>query len=151
LHIEADHTRTAIDHHWRFRVLGRGNTTGFFDDTMTDATTQARALLLALLHDRHPGDEARPALVEAMGSYLRLNPGDAEMKAAWETFTGRPATVERCAHNGFLLIEPVDGGCAVRCVLCGTVGPVRNTAETARKALLVLGGAEPGIAVRAVK
>jgi hypothetical protein len=45
----------------------------------------------------------------------------------------------------------VDGGCAVRCVLCGTVGPVRNTAETARKALLVLGGAEPGIAVRAVK
>ncbi len=111
---------------------------------MTDATTQARALLLALLHDLHPGDEAHPALVEAMGSYLRLNPDDDEMKEAWETFTGRPATVERCAHNGFLLVEPVDGGCAVRCVLCGTVGPVRNTAETARKALLVLGARNPG-------
>ena len=106
---------------------------------MTDATTQARALLLALLRDGHPGDDAHPALVEAMGSYLRLNPDDDEMKDAWETFTGRQATVERCAHNGFLLVESVDGGCAVRCVLCGTVGPVRKTAETARKALLVLG------------
>ncbi len=74
-----------------------------------------------------------------MGSYLRLNPDDAGMKEAWEGFAGQPATVELCAHNGFLLVEPVDGGCAVRCVLCGTVGPVRNTAETARKALLVLG------------
>jgi hypothetical protein len=33
----------------------------------------------------------------------------------------------------------MDGGCAVRCVLCGMVEPVRNIAETARKALLVLG------------
>jgi hypothetical protein len=52
-----------MDHHWRFRVLGRGDTNGFFGDTMTDATIQARALLLALLHDRHPGDEAHPPLV----------------------------------------------------------------------------------------
>ena len=118
---------------------GKGDTIGFFDNTTTDATTQARARLLALLRDRHPGDDARPALAEAVGSYLRLNPDDAEIKEAWEGFADQPATVELCAHNGFLLVEPVDGGCAVRCVLCGTVGPVRNTAETARKALLVLG------------
>jgi hypothetical protein len=111
---------------------------------MTDATTQARALLLAMLRDNRPGDDAHPALVEAMASYLRLNPDDDEMKEAWEPFTGRPATVEQCAHNGFLLVEPVDGGCAVRCVLCGTVGPARNTAEAARKALLVLGARSPG-------
>jgi hypothetical protein len=111
---------------------------------MTDATTRARALLLAMLRDHRSGDEAHPALVEAMGSYLRLNPDDDEMNEAWETFTGRPATVERCAHNGFLLVELVDGGCAVRCVLCGTVGPARKTAETARKALLVLEERNPG-------
>jgi hypothetical protein len=73
-----------------------------------------------------------------------LDTDDDEMKEAWETFTGRPATVERCTHNGFLLVEPVDNGCAVRCVLCGMVGPVRNSAETARKALLVLGARDPG-------
>ena len=122
---------------------GRGKIIGFFDYTVTDATTQARALLLALLSDRHPSDGARPALTETVGSYLRLNPGDAEMREAWEAFAGQPATVEPCAHNGFLLIEAVDGGCAVRCVLCGTVGPVRDTAETARKALLVLGARNP--------
>ncbi len=109
---------------------------GFFDYTVTDATTQARALLLALLSDRRPSDEVRPALVEAVGSYLRLNPGDAEMKEAWEAFDGQPATVEPCAHNGFSRSEAVDGGCAGRCGLCGTVEPVRRTAETARKALL---------------
>jgi hypothetical protein len=79
-----------------------------------------------------------------MGSYLRLNPDDDEMKEAWDGFTGRPAEVELCSHKGFLLVEPTDGGCAVRCVLCGTVGPVRNTAETARKALLVLGARNLG-------
>jgi hypothetical protein len=123
---------------------GKGDTEGFFDNKVTDATTQARTLLLALLRDRRPGDDARPALTEAVGSYLRQNPDDAEMKEAWEGFTGLPATVVPCAHNGFLLVEPVDGGCAVRCVLCGTVGPVRNTVETARKALLVLGTRNPG-------
>jgi len=131
-------------HHWVFRVFRERNAIGFFDDTMTDATTQARALLLSLLRDRHAGDDAHPALAEAMGSYLRLNPDDDEMKEAWETFTGRSATEERCAHNSFLLVESVDGGCAVRCVLCGTVGPVRKTAETARKALLVLGARNLG-------
>jgi hypothetical protein len=75
---------------------------GFFNDTMSDATTQARALLLAMLRDRHPGDEAHAALVDAMGSYLRLNPDDGEMKEAWDRFVGRPAEGERCAHNGFL-------------------------------------------------
>ena len=69
---------------------------------MTDATTQARALLLALLRDRRPGDEVPPTLAEATGSYLRLNPDDTEMKEAWERFTGRPAAGDPCAHNGFL-------------------------------------------------
>ena len=124
--------------------LGKGKSIGFFDDTITDATSQARALLLALLRDRHPGDDAHPALVEAMASYLRLNPDDDEMKEAWDRFTARPAKVERCAHNGFLLVEPVEGGCEARCALCGTVGPVRYTSEAARKALLVLGARNVG-------
>jgi hypothetical protein len=106
---------------------------------MPEAAAQARALLLALLRDRSPGDEAYPALAEAAGSYLRLFPDDAEVKEAWDRFVERPATADRCAHNGFLLLEPVDGGCAVRCVLCGTVGPVRSTSQAARKALLMLG------------
>jgi hypothetical protein len=110
---------------------------------MTDPATQARALLLAMLHDRRPDGEAHPALVEAMGSYLRLNPDD-EIKETWVRFTGSPAVAERWAHNGFLLDEPVNVGCSARCVLCGTVGPVRNTAETARKALLVLGARNRG-------
>ena len=56
LHIEADHTRAAgiIENS---RALGKGNIMGCFNDTMTDATTQARALLLALLRDSRPGDE----------------------------------------------------------------------------------------------
>jgi hypothetical protein len=112
---------------------------GLFDVPVADAVTQARALLLVLLRDRHPGDEASAKLVEAAGSYLRLNPDDAEVREAWDRFTGRPATADRCAHHGFLLVEPAEAGCAVRCVLCGTVGPVRKTAEAARKALLVLG------------
>jgi hypothetical protein len=97
-----------------------------------------------LLRDRHPGDEVYPALVEAMGSYLRLNPDDDEMKEAWDRFVGRPVEVEGCAHNGFVLVEPADGGCTARCVLCGMVGPVRKTAETARKALMVLGARNRG-------
>jgi hypothetical protein len=54
--------------------------------------------------------------------------------------------VSACVYGvqGFLLVEPVDGGCAVRCVLCGVVGPVRKTAETARKALLMLGARNQG-------
>ena len=69
---------------------------------MSDAATQARALLLAVLRDHRPGDDALPALAEAVSSYLRLNPDDTEMKADWERFAGEPATVELCAHNGFL-------------------------------------------------
>jgi hypothetical protein len=106
---------------------------------MPKEAAHARALLLALLRDRRPGEENYTALVEAAGYYLRLNPDDAEMKEAWERFVGRPATMERCTHNGFLLVEPVDGGCAVRCAMCGTLSPVRNTADAARKTLLVLG------------
>ena len=101
-------------------------------------------MLLALLRDRHPGDGTRPALAEAVGSYLRLNPHDTELKEAREGFAGQPDAVELCTHNGFLLVEPVDGGCSVRCVVCGMVGPVRNTAEAARKALLVLGARNLG-------
>jgi hypothetical protein len=106
---------------------------------MPKEAAHARALLLALLRDRRPGDENYTALVEAASYYLQLNPDDAEMKEAWERFVGRLATMEGCAHNGFLLVVPVDGGCAVRCALCGKLGPVRDTAEAARKALLVLG------------
>jgi hypothetical protein len=106
---------------------------------MPKEAAHARALLMALLRDRRPGDETYTALVEAAGDYLRLNPDDGEMKEAWERFVGRPATIERCAHKGFLLVEPLDGGCAVRCALCGTVGPVRDTADAAREALLVHG------------
>jgi len=123
---------------------GRGDAIGFFDAPMADTVTQARALLLALLRDRRPGDEASAVLAEAAGSYLRLNPDDAEVREAWGRFTGRPATAGRCAHNGFLLVEPAEAGYAVRCVLCGTVGPVRKAAEAARKALLVLGAGHRG-------
>jgi hypothetical protein len=111
----------------------------FFDDPVPDVAVHARALLLALLRDRLPGDEAYPVLAEAADSYLRLNPDDAEMKEARDRFVGPPVAVERCVHNGFLSIEPTDGGCAARCSLCGTIGPVRDTSEAARKALLVLG------------
>jgi len=106
---------------------------------MPKEAAHARALLLALLRDRRPDDETYTALVEAAGYYLRLNPDDAEMKEAWERFVGRLPTMETCTHNGFLLVEPADGGCAARCALCGTVGPMGDTAESARKALLVLG------------
>jgi hypothetical protein len=45
---------------------------------------------------------------------------------------------QRCAHDGYLLVEPAEkSGYAVRCSLCGVVGPVRETPEAARKALVV--------------
>ncbi len=112
---------------------------GFFDDPMPREAAHARALLLALLRDRRPGDEAYTPLIETVGYYLQLNPDDTEVREAWDRFVGRPATTEGCGHNGFLLVEPAEGGFAVRCALCGTVGPVRNTAGAARKALLMLG------------
>jgi hypothetical protein len=120
--------------------LGGGDTIGFFDDTIPKEAAHARALLLALLRDRRPGDGAYPPLPPA-GYYLRLNPDDAEMREAWDGFVGRPPPAQKCAHNGFLLVEQAEeSGCAVRCALCGMVGPVRETPEAARKALLVLGG-----------
>ncbi len=106
---------------------------------MPKEAQHARALLLALLRDRRPGDEAYEALVEAAGYYLQLNPEDAEMREAREEFVGSSATAQRCAHNGFLLVEPAEDGFAVGCALCGTVGPMCDTPEAARKALLVLG------------
>jgi hypothetical protein len=42
------------------------------------------------------------------------------------------------------MAEPVEGGHAARCLLCGTVGPVRDTPEAARKALLALGKRDGG-------
>jgi hypothetical protein len=127
-----------VNGRWR-----KGNSIGFFDDPSPDAVAHARALILAMLRDRRP-DDAYPALTEVASSYLRLNPDDAEVKEAWDRLVGRPVTAEGCAHNGFLLVEPADGGCAVRCVLCGMAGPVRDTSEAARKALLVLGARTRG-------
>jgi hypothetical protein len=48
-------------------------------------------------------------------------------------------TPVRCDHRGPTTVELVEGGCAARCLVCGTVGPVRDTPEAASKALLVLG------------
>ena len=76
----------------------------FFDDTMPKKAAHARALLLALLRDRRPGDEAYPPLEEAAGYYLRLNPNDAEMREAWDGFVDHPPPAQKCAHNGFLLV-----------------------------------------------
>ena len=122
--------------------IGRDDTIESLDEPMPAAA--ARTLLLALLRDRRPGDEAYTALLEAAGSYLRMNPDDAEVQEAWEEFTGRPLAAARCSHTGFLVVEPVEGGCAARCALCGTAGPVRYTSEAARKALLVLGARNVG-------
>ncbi len=49
-----------------------------------------------------------------------------------------------CDHGGLTMAEPVEGGHAARCLLCGTVGPVRDTPEAARKALLALGKRDGG-------
>ena len=37
------------------------------------------------------------------------------------------------------MVEQVEGGYTMRCIICRKVGPVRTTPETACKALLVLG------------
>jgi hypothetical protein len=107
---------------------------------MPKEAVHARALLLALLRDRRLGDDANSQLVKAAGYYPRLNPEDAEMREAWDGLVGGSPPAQRCAHNGFLLVEPAEeNGCAIRCALCGEAGPVRATPEAARKALLVLG------------
>jgi len=56
----------------------------------------------------------------------------------------KSTTPMRCDHRGPTTVQPVGGGCAVLCVVCGTVGPVRDTPEAARKALLVLGVRDEG-------
>ena len=43
-----------------------------------------------------------------------------------------------CAHDGPVLVSPADGGRRARCLSCGTVGPVRETSEEARRALEAL-------------
>ena len=37
------------------------------------------------------------------------------------------------------MVEQVEGGYTMRCIICRKVGPVRTTPEAACKALLVLG------------
>jgi hypothetical protein len=45
----------------------------------------------------------------------------------------------RCEHRSLAAVEPRKGGYRLWCAVCGKAGPVRKTAEAARKALLVLG------------
>jgi hypothetical protein len=135
-----------VGHHKRFTVRFEiGGAMEYFEHKIPDAAVHARALLLSLLRERHPSDDGPGELEQAVDSYLRLSPDDAEMQEAWEKFIGRSDTVDGCRHNGFLLLEPVQtSGCAARCVLCGMLGPVRVTPEAARKALLVLGAQHTG-------
>ena len=44
---------------------------------------------------------------------------------------------EECAHAAPVLVEGTRYGYGARCLLCGTVGPERESAEGAREALLV--------------
>ena len=44
-----------------------------------------------------------------------------------------------CDHVGPALVRPANGGLVATCLLCDTVGPERETAEEARRALLDLG------------
>jgi hypothetical protein len=46
---------------------------------------------------------------------------------------------DQCDHKGPAMVERVEGGYTMRCIICRKVGPVRTTPEAARKALLVLG------------
>jgi hypothetical protein len=84
---------------------------------MPKEAEHARALLLALLRDRRPGDGAYAALVEVAGYYLRLNPNYAEMREAWDRFAGRPArrrgapTTASCWRNRRRAVAR----CAARC------------------------------------
>ena len=45
-----------------------------------------------------------------------------------------------CGHEDPALVTPAGGGLAATCLLCDTVGPERETAEEARRALLDLAG-----------
>jgi len=50
-----------------------------------------------------------------------------------------PIPPERCGHVAPMVIERAEGGYVVRCLRCGTTGPVRDTPTEARRALLELG------------
>lgn len=49
-----------------------------------------------------------------------------------------------CGHDATVLVSPVPGGDGrvARCLACGTLGPVRETSEEARRALEALARAE---------
>ncbi|MDP9437776.1 MAG: hypothetical protein M3P49_03380 [Actinomycetota bacterium] len=48
-----------------------------------------------------------------------------------------------CAHNTTALVTPTDAGHVARCLVCGTLGPPRETLEEARRALQDLARPEP--------
>lgn len=45
---------------------------------------------------------------------------------------------EECAHAAPVLVEGTRYGYGARCLMCGTVGPVRDSLEGAREALVCL-------------
>ena len=57
--------------------------------------------------------------------------------------SGKPYTEEprkrprtgKCEHRSPVLAEQVEGGVICRCLVCNITGPVRKTAEEARRAL----------------
>ena len=50
----------------------------------------------------------------------------------------RAATPQRCGHNGLAMIHQVVGGYVARCLACQRIGPVLDTSEASRRALLEL-------------
>ncbi len=38
-----------------------------------------------------------------------------------------------CGHDQTVLVSPANGGRSARCLACGTIGPVRETSEEARR------------------
>lgn len=49
----------------------------------------------------------------------------------------------RCDYRGPVAAIQVDDGYTARYLTCGTVGPVRDTSEEAREALISLGKRDP--------
>lgn len=49
-----------------------------------------------------------------------------------------------CDHVGPALVRPAGGGLAAVCLLCDAIGPERETAEEARRALEGLGADRGG-------
>jgi hypothetical protein len=46
---------------------------------------------------------------------------------------------DECDHTSPVKIERTDGAYVARCLMCGTVGPVRESSEEALKALRRMG------------